>query len=112
MHREQSSHSEKCQQLIPRPVLLSERALPGQELRKELMGAGLPSRKVTWGVGEQLLDEQIVRHRVTEEDGHVDGVVVKRPCVWLVVHEGRTGNVTHFERQPEYIRKCRICAEM
>ena len=110
--RRQPSQREKCQQLIPCPVLLSERALPRQELRKQLMGAGFASRKVTWRVGEQLLDEQIVRHRVTEEDGHVDGVVVERPCVWLVVHEGRTGNVEHFERQPECIRQGRICTEM
>ena len=76
------------------------------------MGAGLASRKVTRGVGEQLLDEQIVRHRVTEEDGHVDGVVVERPRVRLVVQEGRTANVKNLERQPECIRQCRICTEM
>ena len=76
------------------------------------MDAGFAFRKVTRRVGEQLLDEQIVRHGVAEEDGHVDRVVVERPRVRLVVHKGLTGDVEHLERQPECIRKRRICSEV
>ena len=55
-----------------------------------------------------LLNEQIVRHRVAKEDGHVDGVVVERPlCPGSSSRRVGPGNVKHLERQGgSAFRKC------